>query len=126
MGFEDEDDLDKEFQANQVINIEMTKDTVLISDNIVYNIDDSVKDICLESKYVKYNVKKDLVYSPMRQVWNIYSYQDTDRLLRLFTEDVKNKKKRDYNELLESKINVTVSKKNYNILIENYSDYLSE
>ena len=62
----------------------------------------------------------------MRQVWNIYSYQDTDRLLRLFTEDVKNKKKRDYNELLESKINVTVSKKNYNILIENYSDYLSE
>ena len=126
MGFEDEDDLAKEFQANQVINIEMTKDTVLNSNNIVYNIDDSVKDICLESKFVKYNVKKDLVYSPMRQVWNIYSYKDTDRLLRLFTEDVKNKKKRDYNELLESKINVTVSKKNYNILIKNYSDYLSE
>lgn len=126
MTFDEVNDLAKEFQTSQVVHIEMTKDTVLNSDNIVYNIDDSVKDIRLESKYVKYNTEKDLLYNPKRQVWYIYSYQDTDRMLKLLAYDVKNKNKRDYNKLFESKINVTVSKKNYDILIDNYSNYLSE
>lgn len=126
MTFDEVNDLAKEFQTNQVVHIEMTKDTVLNSDNIVYNIDDSVKDIRLESKYVKCNTEKDLLYNPKRQVWYIYSYQDTDRMLKLLAYDVKNKNKRDYNKLFESKINVTVSKKNYDILIDNYSNYLSE
>lgn len=126
MTFDEVNDLAKEFQTSQVVHIEMTKDTVLNSDNIVYNIDDSVKDIRLESKYVKCNTEKDLLYNPKRQVWYIYSYQDTDRMLKLLAYDVKNKNKRDYNKLFESKINVTVSKKNYDILIDNYSNYLSE
>lgn len=120
MTFDEVNDLTKEFQTNQIVHIEMTKDTVLNSNNIVYNIDDSVKDIRLESKYIKYSAS-----NPERQVWYIYSYQDTDRLLKLLAYDVKNKNKRDYNKLFESKINVTVSKKNYDILKDNYSNYLS-
>lgn len=120
MTFDEVNDLTKEFQTNQIVHIEMTKDTVLNSNNIVYNIDDSVKDIRLESKYIKYSTS-----NPEGQVWYIYSYQDTDRLLKLLAYDVKNKNKRDYNKLFESKINVTVSKKNYDILKDNYSNYLS-
>lgn len=120
MTFDEVNDLTKEFQTNQIVHIEMTKDTVLNSNNIVYNIDDSVKDIRLESKYIKYSAS-----NPEGQVWYIYSYQDTDRLLKLLAYDVKNKNKRDYNKLFESKINVTVSKKNYDILKDNYSNYLS-
>ena len=120
MTFDEVNDLTKEFQTNQIVHIEMTKDTVLNSNNIVYNIDDSVKDIRLESKYIKYSTS-----NPEGQVWYIHSYQDTDRLLKLLAYDVKNKNKRDYNKLFESKINVTVSKKNYDILKDNYSNYLS-
>lgn len=120
MTFDEVNDLTKEFQTNQIVHIEMTKDTVLNSNNIVYNIDDSVKDIRLESKYIKYSTS-----NPEGQVWYIHSYQDTDRLLKLLAYDVKNKNKRDYNKLFESKINVTVSKKNYDILKNNYSNYLS-
>ena len=120
MTFDEVNDLTKEFQTNQIVHIEMTKDTVLNSNNIVYNIDDSVKDIRLESKYIKYSTS-----NPEGQVWYIYSYQDTDRLLKLLAYDVKNKNKRDYKKLFESKINVTVSKKNYDILKNNYSNYLS-
>lgn len=120
MTFDEVNDLTKEFQTNQIVHIEMTKDTVLNSNNIVYNIDDSVKDIRLESKYIKYSTS-----NPEGQVWYIYSYQDTDRLLKLLAYDVKNKNKRDYNKLFESKINVTVSKRNYDILKDNYSNYLS-
>ena len=120
MTFDEVNDLTKEFQTNQIVHIEMTKDTVLNSNNIVYNIDDSVKDIRLESKYIKYSTS-----NPEGQVWYIHSYQDTDRLLKLLAYDVKNKNKRDYKKLFESKINVTVSKKNYDILKNNYSNYLS-
>lgn len=120
MTFDEVNDLTKEFQMNQIVHIEMTKDTVLNSNNIVYNIDDSVKDIRLESKYIKYSTS-----NPEGQVWYIHSYQDTDRLLKLLAYDVKNKNKRDYKKLFESKINVTVSKKNYDILKNNYSNYLS-
>ena len=120
MTFDEVNDLTKEFQTNQIVHIEMTKDTVLNSNNIVYNIDDSVKDMRLESKYIKYSTS-----NPEGQVWYIHSYQDTDRLLKLLAYDVKNKNKRDYNKLFESKINVTVSKKNYDILNDNYSNYLS-
>ena len=120
MTFDEVNDLTKEFQTNQIVHIEMTKDTVLNSNNIVYNIDDSVKDIRLESKYIKYSTS-----NPEGQVWYIHSYQDADRLLKLLAYDVKNKNKRDYNKLFESKINVTVSKKNYDILKDNYSNYLS-
>ena len=120
MTFDEVNNLTKEFQRNQIVHIEMTKDTVLNSNNIVYNIDDSVKDIRLESKYIKYSTS-----NPEGQVWYIHSYQDTDRLLKLLAYDVKNKNKRDYNKLFESKINVTVSKKNYDILKDNYSNYLS-
>ena len=120
MTFDEVNNLTKEFQRNQIVHIEMTKDTVLNSNNIVYNIDDSVKDIRLESKYIKYSTS-----NPEGQVWYIHSYQDTDRLLKLLAYDVKNKNKRDYNKLFESKINVTVSKKNYDILKNNYSNYLS-
>ena len=47
-------------------------------------------------------------------------------MLKLLFEDIKNKSQRDYNELGKAKINVIVSRENYDKLIKNYSNYISE
>ena len=118
--------LPKEYRTSQVSHVEMNDSTIINSDNIIYTIDDSEKDIKFESDYVKYDVEKDLIDNPKREVLYIYSYQDTNKMLKLLFEDIKNKRQRDYNELGDSKINVTVSRENYDKLIKNYSNYVSE
>ena len=104
----------------------MNDNTIINSDNIIYTIDDSEKNIKFESDYVKYTIDKDLIYNPKRKVLNIYSYQDSSKMLKLLFEDIKNKRQRDYNELGNAKINVIVSRENYDKLIKNYSNYVSE
>lgn len=118
--------LPKEYRTSQVSYVKMNDNTIINSDNIIYTIDDSEKNIKFESDYVKYTIDKDLIYNPKRKVLNIYSYQDSNKMLKLLFEDIKNKRQRDYNELGNAKINVIVSRENYDKLIKNYSNYVSE
>ena len=101
-----------------------TGNMVFDNDNITYNIDDSVKDVRLQSKY--FDIEYDEVESTNRDVWYVYKDRDDGKIMKLLYEDLKGKKRRDYNEIYEDPVVVTVSKSHYEKLMENYSNYIYE
>lgn len=124
LNFEREEEVPKEYLKVITKNIDFTDNMVFDNDNITYNIDDSVKDVRLQSKYS--DIGYDEVDGSNRDVWYVYKVRDDGKIMKLLYEDLKSKRRRDYNEIYEDPVVVTVSKEHYEKLMENSSNYIYE
>ena len=124
LSFEKEEKDPKEFLKVTTKTLDFADNMVFDNDNITYNIDDSVKNVRLQSKY------SDIVCDEMGgtdfNAFYIYKLYDNNKIMKLFYIDLKDKKRRNYNKFHEDPVVITVSKKHYEKLIENYSKYIDE
>lgn len=126
--FEKTNYIPKEFEKDNVVEVKMTDKTVIDNQDIIYKIDNKVKNIKITSKYTINNIISNEVYTSSKyNVCYIHTYNDEYELLKLLYTDIKNKKTRDYADFMPYKnITVTVSKDTYDKLAKNYIDYMND
>ena len=126
--FEKTNDIPKEFTQTNTTEIKMTDKTVIENQNIIYKIDNSVDNIILTSKSTIYDDMSHEIYkSNTYNVWYINSYYDDYEILKLLYTDIKNKKTRDYIDFMPTNmITATISKENYDKLLQNHEKYIND
>lgn len=127
MTFEKTNTYPSKFVLGDTNTINMKHNLVLESSKITYKIDNSINNIKITSNHSFNNVfhgydyidnKYDVVY--------IHTYLDDYEALKLLFEDIKNKNTRDYTNLYSDNVEITVSKENYEKLINNYKNYIKD
>lgn len=121
LNFDKSSNIPSEFMDVNTGSIDFVSDMVIEGDNVIYNIDNSVDNVRFQSKYYDIGYDEDI-----KNVWYVYKIYDDSKVMRLFYDDLKNGERRDYNNIYDSPIIVTVSRDHYDKLIKNYSKYVNE
>lgn len=113
-----------EYLKKDEVVLKMKDNLVINSSHISYKIDNSVKDIRLNSgsglESICFDELDDI---NDYDVLDVYFCSNDYKLASIFYDDIKNKKTRDYEKLYSSQIVATLSLDNYNKIVKNNKKY---
>lgn len=113
-----------EYLKKDEVVLKMKDNLVINSSHISYKIDNSVKDIRLNSgsglESICFDEFDDII---SYDVLDVYFCSNDYKLASIFYDDIKNKKTRDYEKLYSSQIVATLSLDNYNKIVKNNKKY---
>ena len=124
LGFDKTNVVPKEYLQKDEVVVKMKDNLVISSNHISYKIDNSVKDIRLNSGSGLESICFDeLDDANNYDVLDVYFCFNDYKLASIFYDDIKNKKTRDYEKLYSSGIVATLSLDNYNKIVKNNKKY---
>lgn len=126
LNFDKTEDLPKEFQTNNTLNLDMTDNTVLEGSKVNYKIDNSIKDIKITTNSSLIDVNINEYQSKNYKILDLYSYYESNEMMNLLYYDIKHKNTRDYENIINDSITVTVSKETYDKLLQNHEKYIND
>ena len=115
--------LPDEFKKENIVSLDMRENTVILNNHLVYKIDNKVEDLKVSSKNSLVNINVLTTEENNYETFDVWQYLDSEKMIELLYNDLKNKTKRDYNNFNDDTLTVTLSKENYNKLLENYNNY---
>ena len=115
--------LPDEFKEENIVSLDMRENTVILNNHLVYKIDNKVDDLKVSSKNSLVNINVLTTEENNYETFDVWHYLDSEKMIELLYNDLKNKTKRDYNNFNDDTLTVTLSKENYNKLLENYNNY---
>ena len=115
--------LPDEFKEENIVSLDMRENTVILNNHLVYKIDNKVDDLKVSSKNSLVNINVLTTEENNYETFDVWQYLDSEKMIELLYNDLKNKTKRDYNNFNDDTLTVTLSKENYNKLLENYNNY---
>ena len=115
--------LPDEFKEENIVSLDMRENTVILNNHLVYKIDNKVDDLKISSKNSLVNINVLTTEENNYETFDVWQYLDSEKMIELLYNDLKNKTKRDYNNFNDDTLTVTLSKENYNKLLENYNNY---
>ena len=115
--------LPDEFKEENIVSLDMRENTVILNNHLVYKIDNKVEDLKVSSKNSLVNINVLTTEENNYETFDVWQYLDSEKMIELLYNDLKNKTKRDYNNFNDDTLTVTLSKENYNKLLENYNNY---
>ena len=115
--------LPDEFKKENIVSLDMRENTVILNNHLVYKIDNKVDDLKVSSKNSLVNINVLTTEENNYETFDVWQYLDSEKMIELLYNDLKNKTKRDYNNFNDDTLTVTLSKENYNKLLENYNNY---
>ncbi len=126
LSFDKENEMPSSFKNDDIVTVKMEDNLIIHNDDVVYKIDNSIKDIEIKNSFKGAVVEEDYMYSSLKEYKVIYFKDDSNVLLELLFEDIKNSKTRDYSKVLDDSIVISVSLDNYNKLCNNYTEYIND
>ena len=115
--------LPDEFKEENIVSLDMRENTVILNNHLIYKIDNKVDDLKVSSKNSLVNINVLTTEENNYETFDVWQYLDSEKMIELLYNDLKNKTKRDYNNFNDDTLTVTLSKENYNKLLENYNNY---